>query len=257
MKRLLLFTTLQAIYFQSVCSKAFNLPSTTSTSTSQQHKIVKKGGLRGGQITNNVFDHTPGDTAETRIVGGNTAIAIRFPYYTYLFGPSGRCGGSLIAPELVLTAASCTDQTQAHVGRNNLFSTEDFFEEFRIVDEFIHPLYNPQLEKAFDQKIVLLSGNAALQPIEVYNSIDDIQIDSKLTVIGLGVTNEEEGTLPGNLQQADLWSVPLDQCEDPPDTAMCAGGGEGVGVCFGDNGGPLIRLGDDPTRDILVGTIPG
>jgi V8-like Glu-specific endopeptidase len=45
-----------------------------------------------------------------RIVGGDGARPTRFPYYVALVGPGGDsvvCGGTLIASDVVLTAAHC------------------------------------------------------------------------------------------------------------------------------------------------------
>ena len=49
---------------------------------------------------------------ESRVIGGTIANSARFPYYTFIksysqYGDGGSCGGSLIAPDMVLTAAHC------------------------------------------------------------------------------------------------------------------------------------------------------
>jgi secreted trypsin-like serine protease len=44
--------------------------------------------------------------AQTRIIGGNEANTSEYPYAVSLFSPSGHyCGGSLIGPDVVLSAA--------------------------------------------------------------------------------------------------------------------------------------------------------
>lgn len=60
---------------------------------------------------------TRGSLAEDRaslrgrnlIIGGGTASPDRFPYYVALkdFNKEIQCGGTLIAPDIVLTAAHC------------------------------------------------------------------------------------------------------------------------------------------------------
>jgi secreted trypsin-like serine protease len=53
-----------------------------------------------------IFAHSQ-DDPDKRIVGGENAMAGRFPYFVHLFSEAGSCGGSLIAPDVMLTAAQC------------------------------------------------------------------------------------------------------------------------------------------------------
>jgi hypothetical protein len=45
---------------------------------------------------------------QPRIVGGFAAPRGRFPYMVYLYGGGFLCGGTLVAPTVVLTAGHCT-----------------------------------------------------------------------------------------------------------------------------------------------------
>jgi secreted trypsin-like serine protease len=89
--------------------------------------------------------------------------------------------------------------------------------------------------------------------------------DTTLRVMGFGAS-DNEGLLPGLLQQADHWVVPDEECEAIThldfsfegmisDDMTCASGGDGVGVCAGDSGGPLIQMGSLPSQDVQVGIV--
>src|SRR5262245_22239563 len=53
----------------------------------------------------------PGAQAQTRIVGGSTTNTAEWPWQVFLLDTTnnGLCGGSLVDPDTVLTAAHCAD----------------------------------------------------------------------------------------------------------------------------------------------------
>ena len=54
-----------------------------------------------GVTTNRVLE-----SSQTRLYGGDNAPADRYPYFVRLVG-AAQCGGALIAPDVVVTAAHC------------------------------------------------------------------------------------------------------------------------------------------------------
>ena len=68
-----------------------------------QHKKV-----RSTKTENNIEEVT--GEPMPRVVGGKATDPDRFPYFVALVGSSGSvaCGGSLIAQDVVLTAAHCS-----------------------------------------------------------------------------------------------------------------------------------------------------
>uniref|UniRef100_A0A8C0JEN8 Peptidase S1 domain-containing protein n=1 Tax=Chelonoidis abingdonii TaxID=106734 RepID=A0A8C0JEN8_CHEAB len=92
----------------------------------------------------------PGATGEAgpghRIIGGRECRIGSRPYQVALLR-NGRiyCGGSLIAPKWVLTAAHCSrriNSLRVHLGDYNLWVKEPTEQIRRIRNFFVHPEYN-------------------------------------------------------------------------------------------------------------------
>ena len=92
-------------------------PTTTTAAEGTKH-LTKKPRLKNDKrahadLTPLLMDSSIPSTvksASLRIVGGSATRESNFPYFTDL----GDCGGSLIAPSVVLTAAHCG----SHIGRD-------------------------------------------------------------------------------------------------------------------------------------------
>jgi secreted trypsin-like serine protease len=83
-----------------------------------------------------------------RIIGGQEAPEGRYPYAVSLVYPDGshECGGSLIAPNIVLSAAHCAeDSTHVQIGRHDRSDLNDEYEELSILHKLVHPLYDQDL----------------------------------------------------------------------------------------------------------------
>eukprot|EP00854_Cymbomonas_tetramitiformis_P002050 gene2050-2742_t len=145
-----------------------------------------------------VMDKT---SSSSRIVGGTKVNASRlYPFMVSLqsaFDNSNNavhahiCGGSLIAPDVVLTAAHCvyakhseqgiartscaTGIHHVDIGRITLTKEEDngCTEEIPITDAIIHPQFNPKTF-SHDIAILKLSARSSYKPIHLYG-LDDAQ----------------------------------------------------------------------------------
>ena len=99
---------------------------------------------------------------EERIIGGHESTGGRYSYAVSLADRLGSfCGGSLIAPDIVLTAAHCAGGDYfAIVGRHDLDTAEG--DEIQIKKEIIHPWYEPFTTNNDFMVLVLVSSTLYL-----------------------------------------------------------------------------------------------
>ena len=207
----------------------------------------------------------------SRIVGGNTARNGRYPYAQIsLATDTGlhQCGGSLIAPDVILTAGHCHGFfTQIRVNIYNIKSELESYEEFTAERMHFHPQFD---ELWFRYDFLLLKLNkpvVGLEPVRI-NSNDDLpNFDDSLTVVGWGLTDPDDTTAyPDTLKEVDVRYITNDMCEDTSSKGqnlykgyifndmMCAKE-DGKDACSGDSGAPLIRSGSSSEEDVVVAVV--
>lgn len=210
------------------------------------------------------------DETSTRIVGGEQAPTDRFPYYCSLYRSSFRrtnffCGGILVAPDFVLTAAHC-DVSGIKVAVGNTDIDADGTRK-DVIKKFAHQSYS---DRTIANDIMLLqlsspvSETAAIMNFEASFPVPE----EELTAMGLGQLSEN-GPSPEKLQYVRKDEFPFDRCNDryspgifgdlfsnmDEELQICAGGDGEKDSCFGDSGGPLVKEGPSEVGedDILVG----
>ncbi|NLF25342.1 MAG: serine protease [Deltaproteobacteria bacterium] len=199
-----------------------------------------------------------------RVINGANVAEGEFPWMVSLMlGDYGRfshfCGGVLIAPRYVVTAAHCVvglrgnpQRLKVVSGRTRLSSQAGVVSN--VTEVILHPEYDPDIIR---NDIALLRLSAPLtsptispiRPGEEHLWLPG----TPATVLGWGSTSPYANS-PSDLLQKGVVSIVTDQqCRQAmgaaldPSSMLCAGAqsrdqytNEGVDSCHGDSGGPLV-----------------
>lgn len=207
----------------------------------------------------------------TRIIGGDTAIEDRYPYAVSLSDDIGHfCGGSLIARDVVLSAAHCDSEGDGNynavVGRHAHDDNDG--QELGVKKALPHPEYD-WLNTDNDFLLIFLDG-AASDDINVVKLNDDAatpDIGAAVTVMGWGdIDPTDEGqVLASELMEVEVSTISNEECESNDGdfgsyagsitTNMLCAKDAGEDSCQGDSGGPLVIRGNDASEDVQVAVV--
>lgn len=203
-----------------------------------------------------------------RIVGGQNAVPHSAPYIVTLqwglITPGQHCGGSILTPAWVVTAAHCLGGLTNFgvfiliAGRHNIGIAEPATEQRRDINRartWMHPSFGGLAAVGpFDIGMIHVAPaftfNAfvsaiALPPPNLIHS-------GLVTLFGWGSTSTTNiPSLPPILQTVTKPIVPMAQCvavfgpgSPVHDTNLCTGPlTGGISACGGDSGGPLVQAG--------------
>ncbi|XP_075710743.1 transmembrane protease serine 2 [Rhinoderma darwinii] len=191
----------------------------------------------------------------SRIVGGTQARIAEWPWQVSLqIKQSHVCGGSIITPDWIVTAAHCVEGPYssaplwtAYAGSSKLTGGQASFVE-RIIS---HPNYNAET-KDYDIALMKLKTSlsftpSTIKPVCLPNAGMPWTDAQSCWISGWGYTYQG-GTTSSVLMAANIPLIDSATCNKPAvyngiisSTMICAGYlSGGVDSCQGDSGGPLV-----------------
>ena len=201
----------------------------------------------------------------------------RYPYAVSLKDENGThfCGGSLIANDVVLTAAHCIYLDMNFtvvIGRYNLTNI-NVGDDVTIAEKVPHPNYNMRISEDYDFGLVFLSRpttvDVDIAPINANNSVP--AIGAAVTYLGWGEIDSDVSTLncSQTLREVESNIITNEQCEASAgivdgtkstdsyedlitENMLCTFAID-KDSCQKDSGGPLIIRGKDASGDVQVG----
>ncbi|KAJ1899492.1 Chymotrypsin-like elastase member 2A [Kickxella alabastrina] len=194
-----------------------------------------------------------------RIVGGVQAPADEYNFIAYVniisteYGAS-YCTGSLIAPDVVLTAAHCVYATQTilhtpdqlHVRFTHITPKyPTTIPSHEVVSIIPHPKF--VLNDLNDDVALLILANAVSDEVATRVKLytGDYYLDTPLEAAGFGATDPLNKTKANTLMKVDLQVGSISMCSNyirgyNREYLICTDGSAGKSTCNGDSGGPLL-----------------
>ncbi|KXZ50695.1 hypothetical protein GPECTOR_15g379 [Gonium pectorale] len=217
-------------------------------------EALRDGAGTGNNSSGGAAGATDASDLLWRVVGGRQADPDNYRWIASLRDANGRhyCGGSLVAPRVVLTAAHCVDRSEAalrnpvvHIGRYFTESTDSQGHDVRrCVVTIVHPDWSFSNGRN-DLAVCLLNTASSRPTVRVASGTVRLDAATGLQVLGFGSPAEGQ---PNNeyLSDAVVFAQDIGECNRTYGGLIgryqiCAGRElGGVDACQGDSGGPLL-----------------
>jgi len=154
------------------------------------------------------------------IIHGEQAEPGRYPYFTTL---GHDCGGSLVAPDMILTAGHCqSKRLTAAVGRYSFerdqigSSSSSFAGYYDVIAQARHPLWVSKGDDEFKHDFLLLKLNQTIKNRRLALLNDNPNLpntdDTALTAMGVGWTHRDRESKADTLREVSLKAISNDDC---------------------------------------------
>ncbi|KAM9743293.1 granzyme A-like [Menidia menidia] len=199
----------------------------------------------------------PGHGSE--IINGKEVKKHSLPFMALLETKTPACGGVLIDPKWVLTAAHCTDIQKVLLGVHSIKENEKASRQVLMVKRHVpHPCYD-QNDKVNDLMLLKLSKpakqTATVKIFKLNKAAKEPAAGTSCMVAGWGKTNNNINRMSDVLMSVNVTVIDRAKCNSPDyynlnpviTSRMICAGSDGKSIadtCHGDSGGPLLCNGE-------------
>jgi secreted trypsin-like serine protease len=167
----------------------------------------------------------PTGGVQPNIIGGHNASET----YSFMVALSNGCGGSLVAPQWIVTANHCGSASQGRIGS----TTKNSGGEVGRIDRRL-------TKPGTDLTLMHLSTPARSTPVRMAQT--NPAAGTPVRLLGWGCLSWPNCSTPVTLQEIDLAILASSRCRAGGGTAndVCVSGDRTHSACHGDSGGPAV-----------------